>query len=43
MDLFCFQDKFICLDEPIAVFAYKQRVVLATAYFLKKIRWGFFR
>ena len=33
MDLFCFQDKFICLDEPLAVFAYNQRVVLAAACF----------
>ena len=35
MDLFCFQDKFICLDKPIAVFAYNQRVALATVRFLK--------
>ena len=35
MDLFCFQDKFDYLDEPIVVFGYKQRVAVATAYFLK--------
>ena len=35
MDLFCFQDKFVYLDEPIAVFGYKQRVALATTCFLK--------
>ena len=35
MDLFCFQDKFVYLDEPIAVFAYNQRVALATVRFLK--------
>ena len=32
---FCFQDKFVYLDEPIAVFGYKQRDALATTCFLK--------
>ena len=35
VDLFYFQDKFVYLDEPIAVFGYKQRVTLATVRFLK--------
>jgi hypothetical protein len=35
MELFCFQDKFICLDKPIVVFDYNQRVALATVRFLK--------
>lgn len=33
LDLFCFQDKFVYLDEPIAVFGYKQRVAVVTECF----------
>ena len=33
LDLFYFQDKFVYLDEPIAVFGYKQRVAVATECF----------
>ena len=35
LDLFCFQDKFVYLDGLLAVFGYKQRVVVATVRFLK--------